>query len=154
MCAWDASIAILRLAAATSWRALASSRPARAGAPATSRRATAATQRNIPSRMAASVASHRAIFGDRRRAIPRVTTVAPPGMRRDVRAADLPLRSSTTPAWARAALAQTAALLDDHAHLERKAASNALASMTRAPDGLDAAQRTTWARTLAAVACD
>ena len=65
---------------------------------------------------------------------------------------DLPLRSATSEAWARAALADPAALLDDHAHLERKAAANALELLPRAPAGLGDAARTRWARTLAAIA--
>ena len=69
----------------------------------------------------------------------------------------LPLRTRTSVAWARAALADPLALLDDHAHLERKAASNALALLTRwprpaagAPDDLAAR----WPRVLATVAKD
>ena len=68
----------------------------------------------------------------------------------------LPLRSRTSPAWARAALADPLALLDDHAHLERKAASNALALLTRWPrpraggEADAVAQR--WSTVLAGVA--
>ena len=69
-------------------------------------------------------------------------------------AGDLPLSSRTSPAWARAALADPAALLDDHAHLERKAATNALALMTRAPADAGPEARTAWCRALAAVARD
>lgn len=72
----------------------------------------------------------------------------------------LPLRSRTSAAWAHAALADPLALLDDHAHLERKAASNALALLTRWPqsttgaagDSTSLAAR--WSKVLAAVAKD
>lgn len=70
----------------------------------------------------------------------------------------LPLRSRTSTAWARAALADPLALLDDHAHLERKAASNALALLTRWPQPAagreDQALAARWSRVLAAVAKD
>ncbi len=78
------------------------------------------------------------------------------------RADPLPLRSETSQAWARAALADPLALLDDHAHLERKAAGNALALLNRWPSGrgegpppaaeLQAAQH--WARVLTGIARD
>jgi len=71
-----------------------------------------------------------------------------------VTATALPLRSTTSPAWARAALADPLALLDDHAHLERKAASNALALLTRWPGGAGEAGGERWARVLAQVAKD
>jgi len=70
----------------------------------------------------------------------------------------LPLRSRTSTAWARAALADPLALLDDHAHLERKAASNALALLTRWPKPAagreDQALAARWSKVLAAVAKD
>ncbi len=44
------------------------------------------------------------------------------------------LRTTTTLAWARAALADPLALLDDHAHLEKKAAVNALDLLERWPE--------------------
>lgn len=69
-------------------------------------------------------------------------------------AADLPLSSRTSAAWARAALADPRALLDDHAHLERKAAANALALLTRVPADAGPEARAAWARALAAVARD
>ena len=47
--------------------------------------------------------------------------------------ADLPLRYRTPDAWARAALAHPLALLNDHAHLEKKAAGNALELLNRWP---------------------
>lgn len=48
--------------------------------------------------------------------------------------ADLPLRYATPPTWAAAVLAQPLALLNDHAHLEKKAASNALELLNRWPE--------------------
>lgn len=72
----------------------------------------------------------------------------------------LPLHSRTSTAWARAALADPLALLDDHAHLERKAAGNALALLTRWPrpaPGQDEAtdpMAARWSKVLAAVAKD
>jgi len=48
--------------------------------------------------------------------------------------ADLPLRYQTPPAWAAAALQQPLALLNDHAHLEKKAATNALELLNRWPE--------------------
>lgn len=70
------------------------------------------------------------------------------------------LRSQTPPTWAAAVLREPLALLDDHAHLERKAASNALALVHRRPDdgeepgaaGGEPGGR--WARTLTAIARD
>jgi tRNA-(ms[2]io[6]A)-hydroxylase len=58
----------------------------------------------------------------------------------------------TTGAWTRPALADPLALLDDHAHLERKAAGNALGLLHRAP--ADALLAAAWVRNLAAVARD
>ena len=46
----------------------------------------------------------------------------------------LPLRYSTPEEWVEAAMQDPLALLDDHAHLERKAASNALELLSRWPD--------------------
>lgn len=65
--------------------------------------------------------------------------------------ADLPLRWLTPPGWAPAVLATPLALLDDHAHLERKAASNALALLQRWPERLPPER---WTQTLAAIAKD
>lgn len=69
---------------------------------------------------------------------------------------DLPLGSITPPGWAARALVDPLALLEDHAHLERKAAQNALALLSRWPGGEaaddDAVQA--WTQTLAAVARD
>jgi len=46
----------------------------------------------------------------------------------------LGLRSATSAAWARAALADEIALLNDHAHLERKAAGHVLTLAGQVPD--------------------
>jgi len=48
--------------------------------------------------------------------------------------ADLPLRYDTPIAWARAVLREPLALLNDHAHLEKKAATNALELLSRWPE--------------------
>lgn len=63
----------------------------------------------------------------------------------------LPLRYHTPAAWAAQALAEPLALLGDHAHLERKAAPNALELVNRWPGAVcpDA-----WVSILAAVARD
>jgi len=64
---------------------------------------------------------------------------------------DLPLRYRTPPEWARGVLGDLVSLLGDHAHLEKKAASNALELLNRWP-GTDAPTR--WVSTLANVARD
>jgi tRNA-(ms[2]io[6]A)-hydroxylase len=65
--------------------------------------------------------------------------------------------------WAERALSEPLALLDDHAHLEKKAAANALALLNRWPRGLvesegggagPRAGAEAWVRALAAVARD
>jgi tRNA-(ms[2]io[6]A)-hydroxylase len=67
-----------------------------------------------------------------------------------VKAADLPLHSRTSPAWACAVLADPVALLTDHAFLEKKAANNAMDMMTRWPgDWLPG-----WVETMTSVARD
>jgi tRNA 2-(methylsulfanyl)-N6-isopentenyladenosine37 hydroxylase len=48
--------------------------------------------------------------------------------------ADLPLRYVTPATWAPSVLAQPLALLNDHAHLEKKAAANALELLNRWPE--------------------
>ena len=48
--------------------------------------------------------------------------------------ADLPLTYSTPQAWADGVLADPLALLNDHAHLEKKAANNALELLSRWPE--------------------
>src|SRR5260221_10375692 len=47
---------------------------------------------------------------------------------------DLPLRYQTPPSWAAAVLARPLELLNDHAHLEKKAATNALELLNRWPE--------------------
>jgi len=64
---------------------------------------------------------------------------------------DWPLRWETPESWAIAALAQPVALLNDHAHLEKKAAANALELLPRWPER-DCPEQ--WSATLAAVARD
>ncbi|HEX4794710.1 MAG TPA: tRNA-(ms[2]io[6]A)-hydroxylase [Humisphaera sp.] len=48
--------------------------------------------------------------------------------------ADLPLRYLTPPAWAGQVLERPLELLNDHAHLEKKAATNALELLNRFPE--------------------
>ena len=48
--------------------------------------------------------------------------------------AKLPLRYTTSPAWAAGVLMEPLALLNDHAHLEKKAAGNALELLNRWPE--------------------
>ncbi len=76
-------------------------------------------------------------------------------------ALDGPLRSATPAVWVASALSDPLALLNDHAHLERKAASNALELLSRWPFRVDlrdeepehpGADR--WSRTLASIARD
>ena len=50
------------------------------------------------------------------------------------RSADLPLRYQTPDAWAQQVLRDPLALLNDHAHLEKKAAGNALELLNRWPE--------------------
>ncbi|HWB53390.1 MAG TPA: tRNA-(ms[2]io[6]A)-hydroxylase [Tepidisphaeraceae bacterium] len=47
---------------------------------------------------------------------------------------DLPLRYQTSASWAQVVLRQPLELLNDHAHLEKKAASNALELLNRWPE--------------------
>ena len=65
---------------------------------------------------------------------------------------ELPLRTRTPDGWAEAALTDTLALLDDHAHLERKAASNAMELMTRWPNPEPPSPN--WTVVLSAIARD
>src|SRR3954466_2467424 len=51
-----------------------------------------------------------------------------------MRDAELPLRHQTPPEWAAAALQRPLELLNDHAHLEKKAAANALELLNRWPE--------------------
>ncbi len=64
---------------------------------------------------------------------------------------DLPLRYLTPPEWAKVALLDLVALLGDHAHLEKKAASNALELLNRW-QGIHPPKR--WVSTLANIARD
>lgn len=47
---------------------------------------------------------------------------------------ELPLKCATSPNWARQVLREPLALLNDHAHLEKKAAANALELLNRWPE--------------------
>ena len=72
--------------------------------------------------------------------------------------AEMPLRMRTPAAWVMVAMADPLTLLEDHAHLERKAASNALELVVRWPErvelesGSRAADR--WAHVLTSIAQD
>ena len=70
--------------------------------------------------------------------------------------ADLPLLSRTSERWAEAALADPVALLNDHAHLEKKAAVNALDLLQRWPETPRAGARPhdDWVMSLATVVKD
>lgn len=82
-----------------------------------------------------------------------------PSPRTDSRASTaMPLRLRTPAGWVGVAMTDPLALLEDHAHLERKAASNALELVVRWPErveleaGCKAADR--WAHVLASIAQD
>lgn len=64
---------------------------------------------------------------------------------------DLPLLSWTPDSWAGAVLKDVLALLNDHAYLEKKAASNALELLNRWPEPKCPSD---WVSTLAAIASD
>ena len=64
---------------------------------------------------------------------------------------ELPLRYQTPTSWAGQALSDPIALLNDHAHLEKKAASNALELLSRWPA---AEPPETWVSTLTSIASD
>jgi tRNA 2-(methylsulfanyl)-N6-isopentenyladenosine37 hydroxylase len=66
-------------------------------------------------------------------------------------AADLPLHWRTPDSWAESAMEDVCALLDDHAHLERKAATNAMDLLNRWPEP---APPLGWVTTLSAIARD
>src|SRR3954468_18497016 len=68
-----------------------------------------------------------------------------------MRDADLPLRYATPPAWAMAVLAAPLELLNDHAHLEKKAAANALEMLNRWPEP---SPPENWVAAMTAVARD
>jgi tRNA-(ms[2]io[6]A)-hydroxylase len=65
--------------------------------------------------------------------------------------ADLPLRYTTPPSWAEHVLASPLALLNDHAHLEKKAATNALELLNRWPEP---SPPENWVTAMTAVARD
>ncbi|MBL8877813.1 MAG: hypothetical protein JNG88_01735 [Phycisphaerales bacterium] len=67
------------------------------------------------------------------------------------RGVDLPLRYRTPSVWARQALCEPLALLNDHAHLEKKAATNALDVLCRWPT---ARPTENWVSALTTVARD
>ena len=64
---------------------------------------------------------------------------------------DLPLRFATPAAWAVSVLTDPLALLNDHAHLEKKAASNALELLNRWPEPCPPEN---WVTAMTAVARD
>lgn len=64
---------------------------------------------------------------------------------------ELPLKSRTPDAWAVAALAEPIALLSDHAHLEKKAAANAMELLLRWPQS-DPPEN--WAAAMTSIAKD
>ena len=68
-----------------------------------------------------------------------------------MRDAELPLRYATPPGWAAAALRQPLELLNDHAHLEKKAAANALELLNRWPEP---SPPENWVAAMTAVARD
>jgi tRNA-(ms[2]io[6]A)-hydroxylase len=68
-----------------------------------------------------------------------------------VRDAELPLRYQTPPQWAPAVLRQPLELLNDHAHLEKKAAANALELLNRWPEP---SPPENWVAAMTAVARD
>lgn len=74
-------------------------------------------------------------------------------------AIELPLRYTTPSDWAQKVLAKPLALLNDHAHLEKKAATNALDLLNRWPGHEDAGPdekdfSMQWVRAMTAVAKD
>src|SRR5215210_6264924 len=65
--------------------------------------------------------------------------------------AELPLRYQTPPLWAREVLSRPLELLNDHAHLEKKAAANALELLNRWPEP---SPPENWVAAMTAVARD
>src|SRR5215210_41194 len=65
--------------------------------------------------------------------------------------AELPLRYQTPPLWAREVLSRPLELLNDHAHLEKKAAANALELLNRWPEP---SPPENWVTAMTAVARD
>jgi tRNA-(ms[2]io[6]A)-hydroxylase len=68
-----------------------------------------------------------------------------------MRDADLPLRYTTPAEWAHQVLLQPLELLNDHAHLEKKAAANALEMLNRWPEP---SPPENWVAALTAIARD
>src|SRR6266550_1329608 len=68
-----------------------------------------------------------------------------------MRDAELPLKYATPPAWAAEALRQPLELLNDHAHLEKKAAANALELLNRWPEP---SPPENWVASMTAIARD
>src|SRR5215212_625459 len=68
-----------------------------------------------------------------------------------MRDADLPLRHPTPPRWAPEVLRHPLELLNDHAHLEKKAAANALELLNRWPEP---SPPEAWVAAMTAVARD
>src|SRR2546429_8655949 len=64
---------------------------------------------------------------------------------------ELPLRHAPPTRWAALALTQPLALLNDHAHLEKKAATNALELLNRWPEP---SPPENWVAAMAAIARD
>lgn len=64
---------------------------------------------------------------------------------------DSPLRSRTPPGWVAMVMRDVPALLNDHAHLEKKAASNALDLLNKWPQG---EPPDSWVTTTSAIARD
>src|SRR4051812_34240593 len=64
---------------------------------------------------------------------------------------ELPLRYQTPPAWAREVLRRPLELLNDHAHLEKKAAANALELVNRYPEPTPPEH---WVEAMTAIARD
>ena len=64
---------------------------------------------------------------------------------------NLPLITKTPDRWAEEAMQDSLALLNDHAHLEKRAATNALELLTRWPQSKPSAK---WVRTLSGIAKD
>lgn len=68
--------------------------------------------------------------------------------------ATLPLTIKTPPDWVSRVMSDSLALLNDHAHLERKAASNALELLQRWPPDGDETLAQQWVATLTGIARD
>lgn len=64
---------------------------------------------------------------------------------------DLPLKWKTPPEWVDSALSDVSALLNDHAHLEKKAAANAMELLLRWPERVANAP---WVQAMVSIARD